>query len=146
MASYLMVTSYKITSSVISEIVGKYLLVTVLLVQCIFTKHIIAGGLKVLNRLFIRLNNMIRQTPSPYLPQETADIPALTKMVGQPVEENAVIKSEQAEVQTLIQQTDANSNYSSHQPSHQTLQSSHQTHQTHQSHPSPGQPGQVTIK
>ena len=69
---------------------------------------------------------MMRQTPSPYMPQDAPpDVPALTKMVNmQGGDPDQMIKTEVPDVPNLIQ-ADANSNYQ------------HQQQQPHQPSPSP---------
>ena len=81
---------------------------------------------------------MMRQTPSPYLPQDPHDVPALTKMVNIGPDDTQAIKTEHPDVPSLVQ-TDANSNYQSHQPPHQSPHNSLPSTQS----PHPGQPGQV---
>lgn len=62
---------------------------------------------------------MMRQSPSPYMPQEAPpDVPALTKMVNMQASDDTMIKTEVPDVPNLIQ-ADANSNYQHQQAAHQ---------------------------
>ena len=61
---------------------------------------------------------MMRQSPSPYMPQEAPpDVPALTKMVNMQGSDDTMIKTEVPDVPNLIQ-ADANSNYQHQQAAH----------------------------